>query len=117
MHAWFKRSFGAATLVGGSGAGAGAALRRVGTGVTIFVDELLQEIMNGAETVAQRLARKKLRRVNWFEVASAGGQVLETEKRPLSFISADWGCWTHNASLSSDCGDCVLKILRRLPNF
>ena len=64
MQAWFNRPLGAATLGCGAGVGLSGAVApfREGTSVTVWVEGLRQDKMKGAETVAQSVARRKLRR-------------------------------------------------------
>ena len=89
MQAWFNRPLGAATL----GCGAGAALSRVGalsregTSVTFWVEALRHDKMKGVETAAQSVERRKLRREKVLVAAAGAGEFLETEIRPLSFMT------------------------------
>jgi hypothetical protein len=64
MQAWFNRPLGAATLGWGAGVelSGGVGCCRAGTCVTVWVEGLRQDKMKGAETVAQSVARRKLRR-------------------------------------------------------
>jgi len=100
--------------LGGSGGAGSGALSRVGTGVTDLTGGggRWQDIMSGAEKVAQNVVRKKLRRDQLF-CAAVDGE--ETEPGPLSFMSAGWALMPCIASLSRiSCGLKVMQFLLSL---
>jgi hypothetical protein len=116
MQVWFNRPLGAATLGCGAGVGLslGAGLCRAGTSVTCGVEGLRHDT-KGAETVAQSVARRKLRREKVLGGTAAGaGEFVETEIRPLSFMIQGWAGWSGIASLSTSCR---LKNGLRFPKF
>lgn len=96
MQAWLNRPLGAATL----GCGAGVALSRDGSSVTTWVEGLRHDKMKGVETVAQSVARRKLRREKALGAGAGAEEVLETEIRPPSFMTEGWGARGNIASLS-----------------